>query len=96
MLKAYIEQIIPCAYTILGIESFIIFSMCFRHPKALVSAMPALIAFWNIGMCTGYRADNGKLYLANANKLYIALFCLGCIGVYLGTLAYLAVKEKIL
>ena len=72
MLKAYIEQIIPCAYTILGIESFIIFSMCFRHPKALVSTMPALIAFWNIGMCTGYRADNGKLYLANANKLYIA------------------------
>lgn len=62
MLKAYIEQIIPCAYTILGIESFIIFSMCFRHPKALVSAMPALIAFWNIGMCTGHRADNGKLY----------------------------------
>lgn len=35
MLKAYIEQIIPCAYTILGIESFIIFSMCFRHPKSL-------------------------------------------------------------
>lgn len=94
MLKAYIEQIIPCAYTILGIESFIIFSMCFRHPKALVSAMPALIAFWNIGMCTGYRADNGKLYLANANKLYIALFCLVCIGVHLGTLAYLAVKEN--
>lgn len=50
MLKAYIEQIIPCAYTILGIESFIIFSMCFRHPKALVSTMPALIAFWNIGV----------------------------------------------
>lgn len=45
MLKAYIEQIIPYAYTILGIESFIIFSMCFRHPKALVSTMPALIAF---------------------------------------------------
>lgn len=45
MLKAYIEQIIPCAYTILGIESFIIFSMCFRHPKALISTMPALIAF---------------------------------------------------
>lgn len=61
MLKAYIEQIIPCAYTILGIESFIIFSMCFRHPKALVSTMPALIAFWNIGMCTGYRADDGTL-----------------------------------
>lgn len=94
MLKAYIEQIIPCAYTILGIESFIIFSMCFRHPKALVSTMPALIAFWNIGMCTGYRADNGKLYLANANKLYIALFCLVYIGVHLGTLAYLAVKEN--
>lgn len=94
MLKAYIEQIIPCAYTILGIESFIIFSMCFRHPKALVSAMLALIAFWNIGMCTGYRADNGKLYLANANKLYIALFCLVCIGVHLGTQAYLAVKEN--
>lgn len=86
MLKAYIEQIIPCAYTILGIESFIIFSMCFRHPKALVSTMPALIAFWNIGMCTGYRADNGKLY--------IALFCLVYIGVHLGTLAYLAVKEN--
>lgn len=94
MLKAYIEQIIPCAYTILGIESFIIFSMCFRHPKALVSTMPALIAFWNIGMRTGYRADNGKLYLANANKLYIALFCLVYIGVHLGTLAYLAVKEN--
>mgnify|MGYP000587462560 CR=1 FL=1 len=82
MLKAYIEQIIPCAYTILGIESFIIFSMCFRHPKALVSAMPALIAFWNIGMCTGYRADNGKLYLANANKLYIALYVFTCVYIY--------------
>lgn len=41
-----------------------------------------------------YRADNGKLYLANANKLYIALFCLVYIGVHLGTLAYLAVKEN--
>lgn len=26
-------------------------TVCFRHPKALVSTMPALIAFWNIGMC---------------------------------------------
>lgn len=94
MLKDYIEQIIPCAYITLGIESFIIFSTCFRRPKALVSAIPALIAFWCIGTCTGYRADNNNLYLANANKLYIALFCLICIGVYLVTLAYLAVKEN--
>ena len=94
MLKTYIEQIIPCAYIVLGIESFIILGIVFRRPKAFICTLPALIAYWNISTCTGHRVDNGKLYLANANKLYVALFCLVCISAYFGILTCVVAKEK--
>lgn len=82
MLKTCIEQIIPCAYTVLGIESFILLSIVFKRPRALLSFMLTIVAFWNIGTCTGHRVDNGSLYLASENKLYTAIACLVCIGIY--------------